>query len=197
MQLYASAPSPFVRKVRIALIELGIEDRVEIVSTVPLDDPAYRAVNPLGKIPALRRPDGSVLYDSLVIVDWLDQTFGEGRLIPRDAAARNAELHQHALANGVIDAAFNATSELRRPEDLRSDFWLGRWSEAIVAGAAALAAEPPVRFGLGAITAAVAADYVPFRLGQLGLDISGLAAWRESLGARASLEATAPHREFA
>ena len=114
MQLYASATSPYARKVRIALIELGLSDRVTILATTPIEDPAYRRINPLGKIPALQLDDGSVIYDSLVIVDWLDQAAGGGRLIPLAADARNAELRRHALANGVIDAAFNIAMELRR-----------------------------------------------------------------------------------
>lgn len=197
MQLYASATSPYARKVRIALIELGLTDRVEIVSTAPTEDPAYRSVNPLGKIPALKREDGSILYDSFVIIDWLDHTYGAGDLIPLEAQARNAELRRHALANGVIDAAFNATMELRRPEGQRSEFWISRWSEAIVAGAATLAQDLPSAFTLSAITAASASDYVEFRLGHLGLDTAGLSAWRKDLGARASLDTTLPQLEFA
>lgn len=197
MQLYASATSPYARKVRIALIELGVADRVEIVPTAPTEDPAFRAINPLGKIPALRRSDGAVIYDSLVIVDWLEQAFGDGALIPREAEARNAELRRHALANGIIDAAFNIAMELRRPENQRSEHWISRWGEGIVAGAAELAPDLPATLTLSAITAVAASDYVEFRLENLGLDIAPLAAWRQRLGARTSLDTTLPQLELA
>lgn len=194
MQLYASATSPYARKVRIALIELGLADRVKIVPTAPIEDATYRQVNPLGKIPALRTGDGSVIYDSLVIIDFLDS---DGDLIPRAGEARNAELRRHALAQGVIDAAFNIAMELRRPEEQRSASWIARWSEAIVAGAAVLPGDLPDRLTLSAITAVAAADYVAFRLDQLDLDTRALTAWRESLGARPSLDSTLPQLEFA
>lgn len=196
MQLYASATSPYARKVRIALIELAVADRVEIVATAPTEDAAFRKINPLGKIPALKRDDGTVLYDSFVIIDWLEQAFGGGDLIPFEAESRNAELRRHALANGVIDAAFNVTLERRRPEDQRSEFWISRWSDAIVAGAASLADDLPSTLTLSAITAVSAIDYVAFRLGDLNLDISGLSAWRDRLGAHPSLDQTLPQLEL-
>lgn len=197
MRLYASAPSPYVRKVRIALIELGLTEQVEFVSANPTEDEAYRQVNPLGKIPALQIDDGSVIYDSLVIIDWLDQAAGGGQLIPLIAGARNTELRRHALANGIIDAAFAITSELRRPEEQRSAFWIARWSDAIEAASAALPAELGDQITLATITAVTAVDYVDFRLGSLGLDTSGLKAWREQIGPRASLDQTHPQLALA
>lgn len=196
MQLYASATSPYARKVRIALIELGFSDRVQIVPTVAREDPGYRAVNPLGKIPALRIDDGSVLYDSFVIVDWLDQAAGGGRLIPLDAAARNAELRRHALANGIIDAAYNLVMELGRKEDERSAFWIARWSDTIQAADDVLADELPNDITLASITAATAVDYVAFRLSALDLQTPRLSNWRATLGARPSLDTTFPHLEL-
>lgn len=125
MRLYASAPSPYARKVRVALLELGPADRVKVVQTAPQEDPSYRQINPLGKIPALEL---EIIVDSLVIIDWLDQAAGAGQLIPLESQARNAELRRHALANGIVDAAFSITSELRRPEEQRSEFWIKRWA---------------------------------------------------------------------
>lgn len=194
MRLYASAPSPFARKVRIALIELGLADRVTVVNTVPVEDAGYRAVNPLGKIPALELDDGTIIPDSLVIIDWLDRN---GTLIPRDGEARNLELRHHALADGIIDAAFAITSELRRPEEQRSPFWIERWSQAIEAGAAALPGLLRQEVTLASITAVTAADYVDFRLSELGLDIAPLQAWRSHFVGRASFDRTAPQLELA
>jgi glutathione S-transferase len=193
MQLYASATSPYARKVRIAVIELGLSDRINIIATAPIEDAGYRRINPLGKIPALKLDDGTVIYDSLVILDWLDQAAGGGRIIPRDARARNEELRHHALANGIIDAAFSIAMELRRPEEQRSSTWIARWSEAIEAGAKVLPHGLGDEIGLAAITAVTAADYLAFRLGDLRLDTTPLAAWRDRIGARSSFDTTLPH----
>lgn len=197
MRLYASATSPYARKVRAALIELALSDRVTVIATSPLDDTDYRNINPLSKIPALELEDGSIVYDSLVIVDLLNQLAGGNRLIPAEPGARITELRRHALANGVIDATFNIAMEGRRPEAQRSAYWIGRWGEAIVAGSAALAREVPAEPTLAGITAAIAFDYAAFRAGHLGLDTSALGAWRERLGARPSLDTTLPQLELA
>lgn len=196
MILYASAPSPYSRKVRIALIELGLADRVTVVAAAPMQDPAFRRINPLGKIPALRINDSSIVIDSLVIIDWLDHVAGGGRLIPSSAPARNLELRGHVLADGIIDAAFAIMSERRRPEAERSASWIARWAEAIEAAAEQLPTVLPGTFGLAALTAATAADYVDFRLGDLGLNLGRLGEWRSALPDRDSLTLTAPEIEL-
>jgi len=197
MRLYASAPSPYARKVRIALLELGLADRVKVVQTAPQEEPGYRQINPLGKIPALELDDGSIIVDSLVIIDWLDQAEGAGQLIPLESQARNAELRRHALANGIIDAAFSITSELRRPEEQRSEFWIKRWGETIEAAAAALPGELNREVTLSTITAVTAIDYVDFRLSSLGLNVEPLKQWRNSFAERPSFQQTAPQLELA
>ncbi|WP_408589669.1 glutathione S-transferase N-terminal domain-containing protein [Novosphingobium sp.] len=195
MKLYASATSPFARKVRIALIELGLAEQVELVPTNPLESDDFRAVNPLAKIPALVLDDGSVLYDSGVIVDYLNTLDGRNKLIPADGFARVGELRRHALGDGILDAAVSIAFESRRPAEQQSATWIARWKEAITTGAAALAADlAPGDFGLAGITAAAVADYVAFRFPDL--DISPLAAWRLHLGGRNSLERTHPAREL-
>ncbi len=194
MKLFASATSPYARKVRIALSELGFADRVQIIQTAATEDEGFRAVNPLGKIPALALDDGTVIYDSLVILDWLDNAAGGDRLIPREPEARNAELRRHALANGIIDAAFSAAMELRRPEDHLSAFWLARWSDTITVGARELAGELSTELTLSAITAISALDYVEFRLGGLGLDLAPLTAWRSGVTERPIFASTLPDR---
>lgn len=197
MRLYASAPSPYARKVRIALLELGLANRVKVVPTAPQEQPSYRQINPLGKIPALELEDGSFIVDSLVIVDWLDQAAGAGQLIPLESQARNAELRRHALANGIIDAAFSITSELRRPEEQRSAFWIERWSHTIEAAAAALPRELSAQVTLSTITAVTAIDYVEYRLSSLGLNTEPLKKWRNGFADQPSFEQTAPQLELA
>jgi len=191
MQLYASATSPFSRKVRIALIELDLAEQVTSVPTDAVGDTQYRDINPLAKIPALRLDDGTVLYDSGVIVQYLDVLDGRNRLVPLDPFARVAELRRHALADGILVAAVSIAYELRRPAEQQSAIWIARWKGIIAQSATALAGELAANeFGLAAITAAAAADYVAFRLPDV--DIPALTQWRENLVTRKSLERTHP-----
>ena len=83
-----SAASPYARKIRIAAELLGLSDRIEIVAANTADPAdSLRAQNPLGKIPTLVLEDGSTLYDSRVIADYLDHLAGGGRLVPADPQA--------------------------------------------------------------------------------------------------------------
>ena len=106
MILRSSASSPFVRKVRIALGVLGLEGRTD-VRDADLNDPAdsLRRQNPLGKIPALITDDGDALYDSRVILEYLDGLAGGGRILPRAPASRFAALTLQALCDGALDAS--------------------------------------------------------------------------------------------
>ncbi|HVZ54444.1 MAG TPA: glutathione S-transferase N-terminal domain-containing protein, partial [Pseudolabrys sp.] len=106
MILRSSPSSPFVRKVRIGMSVLGLDDRIE-VRPVDLNDPAdsLRAQNPLGKIPALIEEDGTAYYDSRVILDYLDHLAGGGRIVPREPKARFAALRLQALCDGILDAS--------------------------------------------------------------------------------------------
>jgi glutathione S-transferase len=101
-----SPASPYARKIRIAADILGLADRIEIAG-VDLADPAdsIRVQNPLGKIPALVLEDGSSLYDSRVIAEYLDHLAGGEKLFPADPARRFAALRLQALGDGICDAA--------------------------------------------------------------------------------------------
>ena len=129
MQLIASPLSPFVRKVRVLLIEADLEGQVEVVNvtTTPLDtDAQAAAANPLGKIPALIREGGVTLHDSRVITRYLDAAAGGGFYPP----ARLWEvLTLEATAEGVMEAAVLMTYEARfRPEDKQHAPWVeGQW----------------------------------------------------------------------
>jgi glutathione S-transferase len=93
LTLRSSPTSPFVRKVRIAASVLGLDREImlEPADTMSPSD-SVRQQNPLGKIPALMLEDGTVLFDSRVILDYLDHRAGGGRIIPTDASARFAAL---------------------------------------------------------------------------------------------------------
>jgi glutathione S-transferase len=106
LTLRNSPASPFVRKVRIAASVLGLDREImlEPADTMSPSD-SVRQQNPLGKIPALVLEDGTVLFDSRVILDYLDHRAGGGRIIPTDAGARFAALRLQALADGLMDAS--------------------------------------------------------------------------------------------
>ena len=138
LTLRTSPASPFGRKVRIAAALLGLEGRIAIVAA-DTGDPAnsLRQQNPLGKIPTLIAEDGKAIFDSRVIVEYLDGLAGGGRLIPADFAERIRALTLQALADGIADAAVLQVYEQRmRPAEERSakwvdyqagERWRGRW----------------------------------------------------------------------
>ena len=103
MKLLASLASPYTRKVRVVLAEKKIDCEIELVDVAPVENPV-NAHNPLGKIPTLLLEDGSALYDSRVIVGFLDQASPLNRLIPADVRERVQVRRWEALADGVVDA---------------------------------------------------------------------------------------------
>jgi len=114
LTLRTSPASPFGRKVRIAAAELGLEGRIAI-ERADTGDPAdsLRRQNPLGKIPVLLLEDGQAIFDSRVIVEYLDGLAGGGRLIPAELAPRICALTLQSLADGVADAAILQVYESR------------------------------------------------------------------------------------
>ena len=125
--LMTSLPSPYGRKVRIVIDCLGLNDQMQLkpVNTRDPDDP-IRQINPLGKIPALIPDGGTAIFDSRVIVDYLETTYGSGQIIPREPAARTRALTLAALAEGINDALLAITYEAR----YRDEAQIGpRWLE--------------------------------------------------------------------
>jgi glutathione S-transferase len=111
--------SPFGRKARIAVSVLGLDDKVKVESATTQDpaDP-LRQQNPLGKIPVLVLDDGSAIYDSPVILEYLDHLAGGGKIIPKDFNARIDALKLQALADGIMDASILIVYEGRyRPPE--------------------------------------------------------------------------------
>ncbi|SEL28804.1 Glutathione S-transferase [Roseovarius azorensis] len=132
MKLISSPLSPFVRKVRVLLLESGLADQVEVVdvTTTPLaTDAQAAAANPLGKIPALIRDDGPAIYDSRVITRYLDARAGAG-FYPDSRLWEVLTLE--ATAEGIMEAALSMTYEARlRPEELRHAPWVeAQWAKA-------------------------------------------------------------------
>src|ERR1700758_601087 len=105
MILRSALASPFVRKVRCAAAFLGLEGDIKLEPADTADpSDSVRRQNPLGKIPALILDDGTVLYDSRVILEYLDHRAGGGRIVPAGPARFDA-LPRQALADGIMDAA--------------------------------------------------------------------------------------------
>lgn len=197
MQLLSSPTSPYARKVRICLIELGLTDRVSVVDANPMgEDGVVAGANPLGKIPALIRPGHEAIFDSTVIAEFLDDLAG-GSLFPRAGAARFDALTRHALGQGVMDAAFSLVMEERREASARSGYWISRWSEAIRRGLLDMSrreAHGASPFDIGWIAQAAAVGYVGFRLPHLAQPEGGaaLASWWAAAKDRPSVAATRP-----
>ncbi|HNZ55804.1 MAG TPA: glutathione S-transferase N-terminal domain-containing protein [Methylophilaceae bacterium] len=114
MKLLYTVNSPYARKVRIVALEKRIQvDMIEVVLTDP--DCPVKQYNPLGKVPVLVLPDGDSLYDSRVIVEYLDNRTPLAHLIPQDPTAKIKVRRWEALADGVCDAAVSVMLEQRKP----------------------------------------------------------------------------------
>ena len=137
MKLTFSAASPFARKVRIAAIELGLIDKIEFVPTSVAPAQAndeYMKITPLKKLPVLITDDGSVILDSYVIVEYLDELAGGGKLIPSSGPDRWKVKSDHSLLQGMLDSMLLCRYEkMVRPQGLQwqawsDDHWNRAWS---------------------------------------------------------------------
>jgi glutathione S-transferase len=197
MKLHWSPRSPFVRKVMVAAHELGLADRIQTTRTLvgaAIIAPALLPDNPLNKIPTLVLEDGTVLYDSHVIVEYLDSLVGGGRLIPKEGPARFAELRRHALGNGFLDMLILWRGERERtpPSPALIEAFTTKFNAvlpAIEAEIDAIAAHAP---GIAQITLAIAGDYLDFRFADLGWRDRAprFSAWQSRFRERPSMRAT-------
>jgi glutathione S-transferase len=190
--------SPFGRKVRMAISRLGLWDRIEMVKADPLDpNDVLRRDNPLGKIPTLITDDGKAVYDSRVILEYLDHVAGGGRVIPTAWPARVETLTLQAMADGVMDACILIVYEGRhRPEALHHPPWLDYQRGKAVRGLTAFAKQPadPAHFDVGTIAAACMLGYLDLRK-QVDWrpEFPTLVGWLDQFRARhPEFDATAP-----
>jgi len=191
--------SPYVRKVLVAAHELGAIEEIEIVEA-HVFDPATPLLgeNPMGKVPALVRDDGSVLYDSTVICEWLDARDGRTRLFPANGEARIQALRRNALGDGLGQAATWNIRERYRPDGERSDGYMAYYERTIERCLAALEDEAQAddgaarRFDIGDIAIACALSYLDFRYPDRGWRgrYPALAGWCAEGLARPSMAAT-------
>jgi glutathione S-transferase len=133
MKLVGSLTSPFVRKVRIVLSEKRIVYDFDV--DIPWEsDTRVAEHNPLGKVPILIMDDGTTLYDSRVIVDYLDSANPVSRLMPEFNRERSMVKRWEALADGISDAATTIFLERARPESLQSTEWISRQQKKAMLG---------------------------------------------------------------
>jgi glutathione S-transferase len=184
------AGSPFGRKARIAISVLGLDDKVK-VEPAANQDPAdpIRQQNPLGKVPVLLLDGGGTLFDSPVILEYLDMLAGGGKIIPKDIKARFDALRLEALADGILDASILLVYEGRyRPAEKHEQKWLDLQAGKVARGLAELEAAPPgvdAPPNVGQITLACALGYRDFRFqGSWRKDYPRLVAWLDAFAAR-------------
>jgi glutathione S-transferase len=200
MKLLSSQTSPYARKVRITIAEKKIE--CEVVEETPWD--AGTSVpdhNPLGKVPVLVLDDGTALYDSRVIVEYLDTVSPVSRLIPEPSRQRIAVRRWEALADGICDAAVLIVRESKRPARQQNAEALARQRDKIERGLADFASELGDKpwcsgdaYSLADIATGCALGYLDLRHPSIDWrgEYSNLAKHAEKLGKRASFVETAP-----
>jgi glutathione S-transferase len=197
MILRSSPPSPFGRKVKLAAGILGLEKEITIEKADPTDaNDTIRRQNPIGKIPALIIENGMVIYDSPVILEYLDHRAGGGKILPKDPDARFAALTLQALCDGILDACILLVYEGRwRPAEMHVAKWtdyqadkVKRALDVLEAAPTALGAIPNV----GEITLACALGYRDLRFnGTWRKDYPRLVTWLDAFAAKVpAFEAT-------
>lgn len=197
MILRSSPASPFGRKVKMTAILLGLIDKIEITRTDVQNsaDPIF-GENPLGKIPALILKDGTCLYDSRVICEYLNN-LGGGSLFPSGDEGWNARTMQ-ALCDGILDAAILRVYEKRyRPEDKRHPDWVQRQQDKVERGLKWLEDNTPAQGGsltIGDVCLACVLGYLDFRFeGKWRDGHPNQVAWLEAFAAaNPAYDATKP-----
>ena len=198
MKLYYSPTSPYVRKVNVFAVEANLAEKIERITINPwVMDSRLLLDNPLSKVPTLILENGTALYDSPVICEYLDSLNSGRKLIPTDGMGRWKSLRLQALGDGILDAAVLRFLERKRPEIQQSSDWdisqrnviqralenletnIGDWSKEIT---------------IGQITVACAMGYLDFRFAEENWyeKIPLLAKWYSGFAERQSMQATRP-----
>ncbi|CAM4310809.1 glutathione S-transferase N-terminal domain-containing protein [Bordetella muralis] len=178
MKLIGSLTSPYVRKVRVVMAEKKLDYQLEL-ENVWSPDTQIQTYNPLGKVPCLVMEDGGALFDSRVIVEYLDTLSPVARLIPQSGRDRAAVKCWEAIADGLLDAGILIVRENLRPEALRSADWIERQYGKIDAALHAMDESLGEQAHCMGINYSLADIAVGCALGYLDLRFSHL-NWRES-----------------
>ena len=200
MKLYSSLTSPYGRKVRIVLLEKKIPFQLQVENPW-LPDSTIGDVNPLGKVPVLVLEDGISVFDSRVIVEYLDMLSPVAHLIPSDAKSRMMVRGVEALADGITDAAVAIFLERKRAEGLQDLDWIALQEKALYRGLTALSealGDKALYLGLTLTLADIATGctlgYLDLRFPQINWREThpNLAEFASKLGERASFKDTVP-----
>jgi glutathione S-transferase len=202
MKLIGSLTSPYVRKVRIVMAEKKIEYEF-VPENVWSPDTNIQHSNPLGKVPCLVMEDGGAMFDSRVIVEYLDTLTPVGKLIPAQGRERAGVKCWEALCDGVLDAAVLVRLEKTlRPEAQQSQEWIDRQMGKVHAGLKAMSAgfaDTPFcagnQYTLADIAVGCTLGWLSFRFPEIAWrdDYPNLAKLFEKLSERPSFKDTAPH----
>ncbi len=200
MKLYTSLTSPYGRKARVMLAEKRID--FELVQTDVWDpNSELLKFNPLGKVPCLVLDDGNALYDSPVIMDYLDSVTPVGHLIPETTRPRIQVKRWEALADGVLDAAIAIVLEKKRAPQLQSTDWIARQSGKIERGLKVMSDDLGATawctghsFNLSDIVVGCALMYLEFRFAEVNWrkDYPNLGQLTDKLAKRNSFKNTVP-----
>jgi|LNFM01.1.fsa_nt_gb glutathione S-transferase len=203
VKLYYTPTSPFVRKVLVAARELGLADRIETELLRPTPtkaDPTLSKANPLNKIPALILEDGTTLYDSPVICEYLAVLAGSSTMLPPTGAERWRVLRLQALCDGILDAGILYFYERHhRPKEFWWSEWLDGQREKAQQGLDALDREAShfdeARVDLAQVCAGATIGWLEFRsvFGDVRTGRPTLSHWYDRFSTRESMLATAPH----
>lgn len=173
MKLIGSLTSPYVRKTRVVLAEKKIDYDFELDSPWTPDNQVSN-INPLGKIPILVLDDNTVLFDSRVIVEYLDNVAPNNKLMPAPNRERSEVKRWEALADGVCDAAALVFLERKRPAALQSAEWIARQENKILLSLEFMASELAentwcmgTHFSLADVTVGCALGYLLFRFPEI------------------------------
>ncbi len=199
MKLHWSPRSPFVRKVMIVAQERGMTGRITCVRTVAATTKPHAELmkdNPLSKIPTLVLDDGTVLYDSPVICEYLDALDGTPKLFPREARPRMTALRRQALGDGFLDMMVTLRNERERAQPSEVNMASTALRKAAVLDSLEREAESLITtpFGIGHIAIGCALSYLDFRFADENWRKGHLhlANWHASFAARPSVRSTAP-----
>ncbi len=201
MKLYYSALSPFVRKVRVAAMELGLDKRIELVTvaTTPIAMSAdLTKVNPLGRLPTLVTDDGDLLIESSLIVEYLDTLAGGGKIIPAKGPERWRVKRTEAMADGLMDSAILVRYEtFLRPAEKRWPEWINGQQQKVYQSLDALEGQAWVfddTMDAGKIALGCGLGYLDLRFPDLGWrkKCETLGRWYDAFAKRPAMEATKP-----
>lgn len=201
MKLIGSLASPYVRKVRVVMAEKKLEYDL-ILENVWAPDTTIQQSNPLGKVPCLLMEDGGAMFDSRVIVEYLDTLTPVGKLIPAHGRERAEVKSWEALADGVADAAVLIRVErTQRIAALQSDAWIVRQMDKVNAGLKAMSNGlgdasfcTGIHLTLADISVACTLGWLSFRFPEIEWrdDYANLAKLFDKLSDRPSFKDTQP-----